>query len=703
MNNKRVHLIITSIIILLVYGFLVSHIPWKLIFTNTTVAGGDMGTHSYNAYYAYKIFPKLKWWSPDWSAGFPFLYFYPPFLYYFTAIFAHFSPLNIVFKLVTLIGTFCLPIALFICLKLLDFEFPIPQLGMLFSLNFLFLEQFSIYGGNLPSTLAGEFSYSLGFALLFIFIGLIWRVLEHKNEKKWFYCALFTLALMAVIHPFPVAVAILSISLLFLYRWLVEKKSFAEIFNLIKIAVGAFCLTAFWALPFLMLLPYTAKMSWYRSIKIEDISPKTLFPFLFLALLGILIVFKDKERKRLIPLICLAIGSMFFYFILNHSSIFNARFLPPFIVDYLLFAAYSSGYLLNFVSSHLRPKYIQSWVLVVSMLLISFHLVFSYLPKTITYIPFWMKWNYEGFEMKNTWPEISPLFQFLKSLPQGRVMVEYRPEYDKFGTPRIFENTPIFANQPTFEGLLTESAISNYFHFINQTETTHKPSAAIAGFEYPSFNFENGVKHLQLFGAQYFLAFTPEIKQLANQYLVKLKDINEFSVYQVPHSELVSLIPQIELKSKNKHWLDESIAWYKAMDFSQFLVFYQNEREKKELEEINYNLKPTDLVSSTITIKEIKKDSLIFETENLYQPHLIKISYFPGWKAIGAKGPYLISPSFMMVIPLQKEVTLKFGYNLWDKIGMAMSLLSLIIVFLIIQKPYHFLSVLKQKFLTRQD
>jgi hypothetical protein len=40
----------------------------------------------------------------------------------------------------------------------------------------------------------------------------------------------------------------------------------------------------------------------------------------------------------------------------------------------------------------------------------------------------------------------------------------------------------------------------------------------------------------------------------------------------------------------------------------------------------------------------------------------------------GAKGPYLISPSFMMVIPLQKEVTLQFGYNLWDKIGMILSL-----------------------------
>ena len=701
MLNKKTQLLVTFIIILLVYGFLISRIPWNLIFLNTTTAGGDTGTHNYNAYYAYKIFPKLKWWSPDWSAGFPFLYFYPPFLFYLTAIFAHFFPINIVFKLITLIGTFCLPIALFIFLKLLDLEFPIPQLGMLFSLNFLFLEQFSIYGGNLPSTLAGEFSYSFCFALLFIFIGLIWRVLERKNEKKWFYYALFTLTFMVVIHPFPVAVAVISIGLLFLYRWLVEKKSFSEIFSLTKIVVGAFSLTAFWALPFLMLLPYTVKMSWYRTIEIKDIFPKSLFPFLFLVIIGILIFFKDEKRRRLIPLICLAAGSMFFYFILNHSSVFNARFLPPFIVSYLLFAAYGLGYLLNFICSHLKPKYIQNWVLTISMLLISFYLIFSYLPKTITYIPFWMKWNYEGFERKSTWPKISPLFDYLKQLPYGRVMVEYRPEYNKFGTPRIFENTPIFASQPTFEGLLTESAISNYFHFINQTETTKKPSAAIAGFEYPPFNFENGVKHLKLFGAQYFVAFTPEIKQLADKYLIKLKEVNEFAVYKIPDSEMVTLIPQIQLIPKNKHWLDQSISWYKNLDFSQFLVFYQN---KKELNEIKNILQPSDLTSSDIKIKDIKRDSLVFTTSNLYQPHLVKISYFPGWKAIGAKGPYLVSPSFMMVIPTQNEVTLKFEYNLWDKIGIVLSILSLmIVVSLIIQKPYRFVLFLKQKFLTPRD
>jgi len=243
--------------------------------------------------------------------------------------------------------------------------------------------------------------------------------------------------------------------------------------------------------------------------------------------------------------------------------------------------------------------------------------------------------------------------------------------------------------------------MSGYFHFINQAETTKTPTAAIAGMQYPSFNFANGVKHLQLFGANYFIAYTPEIKELANQYLIHLKDVNEFSVYEVPHSELVALVPKIELIKKQKGWLDKSIDWYKSMDFSTFLVFYQNTREKNE---ISGFLKQQPLETKPIKIQEIKKDSLVFTTENLYQPHLIKITYFPGWRVTGAKGPYLISPAFMMVIPTQETVVLQFNYNLWDKIGMTLSVISIfIVVFLIIQKPSHFLSNLKRKFLAPRD
>lgn len=704
--TKVARLLIILLVFACVYGFLAKNIPWKLIFSNTMVSGGDTGSHNYVAWYSHEIFPKLKWWSPDWYAGFPFLYFYPPLLYYLNDILSFIIPFNVAFKIITLLGTLLLPLAVYLCLYLLDFQFPIPSLGAVFSLSYLFLEKFSIYGGNIPSTLAGEFSYSFGFALFFIFIGLLFK---DWKKQKLSLITIIILALMVLVHPFSVIAAILVGGLMFLGA-IVIRKAKKTFWLLIKIFGLGFSLTAFWSLPFIALLGYTSKMSWTKVINLGEIFPKSLIYFEILAGLALIYALLKKD-KRVLPLVSIIVAASTPFLLLNHSSIWNTRFLPFILMTSLMIAAYGLGSWFKDLGTllarqkankELRPSLIASFLVI----LFSLYFLIIYLPSTITYIPFWMKWNYEGFEKKTSWPGLEQLFVYLKTLPQGRIMWEYRGEYDKFGTPRVLENLAIWTNHPTFEGLLIESSISGYFHFINQAETTQTPTAAIAGMNYPSFNFENGVKHLQLFGAQYFLAFTPEIKQLANQYLTKLKDINEFSVYQVPKSELVSLVPKIELIPKNKHWLDESINWYKAMDFSKFLVFYQNKKEFEELEEISKNIfSEKCLLSETIKITKVTNDSLSFDTPCLNQPLLVKISYFPGWQVKGAKGPYLISPSFMMVVPIQKEVTLKFGYNSWDKLGIVISLITFlgIVGFPITRKLFRSVLNPKQKSLTPQD
>ena len=48
---------------------------------------------------------------------------------------------------------------------------PFPMLAAVFALVMLFMESYSIYGGNILSTLAGEFGYMLSFALVFLFLG----------------------------------------------------------------------------------------------------------------------------------------------------------------------------------------------------------------------------------------------------------------------------------------------------------------------------------------------------------------------------------------------------------------------------------------------------------------------------------------------------------------------------------------------------
>ncbi|HOK17285.1 MAG TPA: 6-pyruvoyl-tetrahydropterin synthase-related protein [Candidatus Paceibacterota bacterium] len=679
-NANLVSLIVSVIILGIVYFFLFSKIPFRLVLSNNLVSGGDTGSHNYVAYYSSKIFPKLKWWSPDWYAGFPFLYFYPPFLYYLVAFFNKIQliPWNIGLKIATLVGTLLLPILVYLCLKILDFKYPIPVLGSVFSLFFIFLEKFTIYGGNFPSTLAGEFSYSLGFGLFFVFAALLIKGKEKKN--LWLFNSLL-LSLMAVIHPFSVIMAVIFGFLIFLES--VIKRNAKEVFfYLLKVYGLGFLLSAFWSLPFLMLLPYTAKMNWTRTIKLDELFPSTLIIFEIIAVLTIIfsLFFKEK-RKKILVFILILIAALVPYFVLNNSSIWNTRFLPFFLMTMIIISAIGVGTGYQFLQEKTaklfqRKKiFINEFIFSLFLIVTSYFLIFGYLNSTISFIPFWLKWNYEGFEAKGEWNKVVELNEYLKSLPDGRVMWEYRSEYDKFGTPRILENLPIWTGKPTFEGLLIESGISSYFHFINQAETTQTPTSAVAGFEYPAFNFENGSKHLKFFGANYFVAYTPEIKQLSEKYFEKLKEVNDFAIYKIPDSEIVEVLKEIDLKPKTKDWIDESISWYKGMNFEKPIVFYQNH---KEFQTIKNSIKKTEPREDSVEVISISDDSLTFTTQNLGQPHLIKISYFPGWKVTGAKGPFLISPSFMMVIPFQNEVTLKYGYNFWDKVGFTLSLISVV-------------------------
>jgi uncharacterized membrane protein len=59
-------------------------------------------------------------------------------------------------------------------------------------------------------------------------------------------------------------------------------------------------------------------------------------------------------------------------------------------------------------------------------------------------------------------------------------------------------------------------------------------------------------------------------------------------------------------------------------------------------------------------------------------PHLIKVSYFPNWKAEGADGPWRASPSLMVVVPTQPDVTLEFGRTWAEWGGLSLTALGVL-------------------------
>src|SRR4051812_25872610 len=144
-----------------------------LLLTNNTPSGGDMGAHVWGpAYLRDHLLPhlRLSGWTPDWYAGFPAYTYYMVVPALAVVGLDLVLPYGIAFKLVTVAGVIFLPLAAYALGRLFRLRFPGPALLAIFTLPFLFDTTFTIYGGNIASTLAGEFAFSISLTILLVYL-----------------------------------------------------------------------------------------------------------------------------------------------------------------------------------------------------------------------------------------------------------------------------------------------------------------------------------------------------------------------------------------------------------------------------------------------------------------------------------------------------------------------------------------------------
>src|SRR3989338_7946864 len=383
--KKNKESIINLAILLTIILFLSTFFKPELIFSKTTTSGGDMASHYYTAYYMKEyLLPngKFSGWTPGNYAGFPILEFYFPIPFALMALLSYIIPLEISFKLVTILGAFLLPITTFYFFKLMKFKFPMPIIAAMSSIPFLFVETHSMWGGNIPSTLAGEFTYSIGLSLSVLFLGTLYKGIE---EEKYVALNSMLLALIGLNHVYTFLFAGFS-SLFFL----LAKKDFKKNLKyLLKIYIFSFLLMAFWLFPMLSKLEYTTSyaLKWYLP-NILDLFPKILIPSMVLTIAAIFLLLNKEIRKdkRVYYLFFPAMVSLFFYFFgASKLNVVDIRFIP-FIH---LFIIYIGTFSLGKFIKKLRLKWLIPIILAIAVIL--------WVNYNETYIGYWIKFNYEGF------------------------------------------------------------------------------------------------------------------------------------------------------------------------------------------------------------------------------------------------------------------------------------------------------------------
>jgi len=235
------------------------HLQPHLLLRNTTPSGGDMGAHVWGpAYLRHNLLPhgRITGWTMDWYSGFPALTFYFPLPSLMIALLSFVLPYGIAFKLVTVLGLVSLPASAAAFGALSGMRRPYAACLAVATVPFLFDRGWTIYGGNVGSTLAGEFSFSISLSFALLFLGVLARSLDTGKHRGW---AVVLLGCTVLCHILPTIFAVVAATVMVLIVPRVKRIGLAA-----TVGVLGMALAGFWLVPFAVRLPYTNDMGWEK-------------------------------------------------------------------------------------------------------------------------------------------------------------------------------------------------------------------------------------------------------------------------------------------------------------------------------------------------------------------------------------------------------------------------------------------------------
>ncbi len=421
-----------------------------LLISDTTPSGGDMGAHVWGpAYMRDHLLSqgRLTGWTPDWYAGFPAYVYYmiaPPLaiitvnagfnwliglplaaailagtwfasrtpkvqssgfvglvraLGIILALAMVFVPYGAAFKLVSVSGLVLMPIAGWAMAKLSGAVEPIPALTAIGVTVFLFDTNFNIYGGNIASTLAGEFAFSISLAIALLTIGWLFRALD---TGRWRASAAVLLAMVALTHVIPLIFVMFASMLLIVFtpsapRWWILATGLAAVlipiglnesasggrqiaaiatFPIVVLALGSLSpelfgrirqmaimgpvgalISAIWLFPFYMRSDYFNDMGWERlDDYLPDLFNTPMQIALPVAAVGALLSFAFRDRLGMLFSV-LAVVCALGVANLPDGKLWNARILPFYYLSVYLVAAIGIALLARVIGTAVSERF----------------------------------------------------------------------------------------------------------------------------------------------------------------------------------------------------------------------------------------------------------------------------------------------------------------------------------------------------------
>ncbi len=745
--------------------------PAGVLFTDTTPTGGDLGAHVWGpAFIRDELLPRfrLTGWTPDWYAGFPAFHFYMvvpmlavvvlnvglvmplavpvvlaaaaggvwlerrrptgwiPGLWALGVLIVLVVPVSygIAFKWVTVAGLVAMPVAAWFMGRLAGLVFPGPALMAAATLPFIFDRAFNIMGGNLMSTMAGEFAFALAVGALLIYLGLLVRGIETGRGRGW---AALVLALVGLCHLLVAFYAVLASFIAVLTR-----PSRSSLSWLLTTGVVAGLTSAFWVLPFWWQRDHLNDMAWdklgdsrsylwNRSNLAADFltNDPPLQVVIITAGIGLVVSIVFRRRLGLIlagTALVLAVAFIW----LPEGRLYNGRLLPGYYLSLYLLAALGVAEVLHlagrlFDGFRARNRNGGKWLTSGGVVAVILYLV-VFLGMPLRVMPFgsmdvntyrwmglsteklnlgrsWVRWNFDGYEARTGddsgggWDEYRDVVTTMSEVANangcGRLLWEYSSELTRYGTPMALMLLPHWTDGcvGSMEGLYFEASTTTPYHFLMQSELSSNPSRAQRNLPYRAFDIDAGVDHMRQFGVRYY---SPSSQQAINEArshpgLTEVAVTGPWTVFVVDGSDLVAPLafePVVFTDVDHSSWLDPSVEVFQ--EGSQAVPWTVGGLAAWQHLPAGSKPEERDLGSVQVTDIAAGVDSISFHVDRIGVPVVVRTSFFPNWEASGAAGPWRATPNLMIVVPTEHDVNLAYGRTPVDIVSMLLTLVGLV-------------------------
>jgi len=597
-----------------------------LILKNNTPTGGDMGAHVWGpAYLRDVLLPhwRLTGWSMDWYSGLPAYRFYMVVPALAIVLLDVILPYGVAFKLIVVAGLVAFPWCVHFMGRIARLPYPLPELMVVGATMFLLDESFTIYGGNIASTMAGEFSHSIALAFAMVGLGLFARGLDDGKHRGW--AAIF-IALSALSHGIVLLFVFGGAAVMLLLRLDRQRLRYGIV------TLGcAVLLSAFWVIPFLGGHAFMTDMKYgsepgggsFTSMWDMYFPLSTTWDIL-LVVLSIAGFIGSWIRKRHfgiwmgVYIVVLMVGVKVAQGGLPIIGLlWNPRILPfLYLLRYMLAAigvyevvAYarrviaierSSGDTTATPSTKASTTIL--WAFTVFCLVVigvryqslPFAKITSSasgsqyswgpinFPASRAFSDGWARWNFEGYEGKASYGEYHNLVQTMDALGKnekhgcGRALWENNSELNKYGTTMALMLLPFWTKGciGSMEGLYFEAAGTTPYHFISAAALSKQSSNPVRELRYDNNDPIKGVTYMRMLGIKYYMAFTPEAVQKADTVadLVKVGTSGPWHIYELENLKLVEALDVAPVVvnerpgDRRERWLEIGTSYFQHSD-----------------------------------------------------------------------------------------------------------------------------------------